>query len=68
MEELLAKIWSEVIGVERVGIHDNFFELGGHSLMAMRLSSIMSAATKRDISAEVFVPVPEHCGAFRCYE
>ena len=34
IQEKLARIWSEVLKVEKVGIHDNFFELGGHSLKA----------------------------------
>ncbi|HVS00258.1 MAG TPA: amino acid adenylation domain-containing protein, partial [Thermoanaerobaculia bacterium] len=39
VEELLAGIWTEVLGVERVGIHQDFFALGGHSLLATRVMS-----------------------------
>src|SRR6185295_10073651 len=33
-EGAAAKVWSEILGRTRIGIHDNFFELGGHSLLA----------------------------------
>jgi amino acid adenylation domain-containing protein len=39
VEEQLATIWREVLGVDRIGIRDNFFERGGHSLLATRLAS-----------------------------
>jgi len=38
-EELLAAIWAEVLGLEKVGIEENFFEIGGHSLKAMQAIS-----------------------------
>jgi thioesterase domain-containing protein/acyl carrier protein len=37
VEERLARIWENVLGVEPIGVRDNFFELGGHSLSAARL-------------------------------
>ncbi len=37
MEQILAKIWTRVLKVERVGAFDDFFELGGHSLIATQV-------------------------------
>ncbi|WP_279450806.1 condensation domain-containing protein [Aeromonas hydrophila] len=39
IEIFVAELWSELLGVERIGRDDNFFALGGHSLMAVRLIS-----------------------------
>jgi amino acid adenylation domain-containing protein/non-ribosomal peptide synthase protein (TIGR01720 family) len=38
-EEVLARIWSEVLGVERVGVHDNLFELGGDSILSLQVTA-----------------------------
>jgi amino acid adenylation domain-containing protein len=38
-ETMLAAVWSDLLGIDRIGRHDNFFELGGHSLLAVRVIS-----------------------------
>jgi non-ribosomal peptide synthase protein (TIGR01720 family) len=38
-ETVLARVWQDVLGVERVGLHDDFFELGGDSILAIQVAS-----------------------------
>ncbi|WP_141699581.1 non-ribosomal peptide synthetase, partial [Pseudomonas sp. BIOMIG1BDMA] len=52
VEQTLAALWQELLGVERVGRHDNFFELGGHSLLAVKLIERMR---QLELSADVRV-------------
>jgi acyl transferase domain-containing protein/acyl carrier protein len=49
IEKTIAKIWQEVIGFEKIGIHDNFFELGGHSLLAVQVTSRLRETFKLDL-------------------
>jgi hypothetical protein len=51
VEQALAEIWGEVLGVERVGRRDHFFELGGHSLLVVRVTSRIRQAL--DVEVEL---------------
>lgn len=52
-EAFLAQLWSELLQVERVGIHDNFFALGGHSLLATQAVSRINERLECDIALRV---------------
>ena len=48
-EVLVASVWSQVLGVETVGVLDNFFDLGGHSLMATRVIARIRSNVEIDL-------------------
>ncbi len=58
VEEELAALWREVLGVERVGVEDSFFELGGHSLLAAQLFSRLRERVQVELSLREFYRRP----------
>jgi hypothetical protein len=52
-EKLLAGIWTQVLGLERIDVCDNFFDIGGHSLLAIRLLSRVRETFKLELPLRV---------------
>lgn len=50
LEQKLAEIWQEVLGLTKVGIHDNFFEIGGHSLAMVKVHATLCEHLQKEIS------------------
>ena len=57
-EELLADIWREVLGLDRVDVHANFFELGGHSLLATQVITRLYEALNVELPLAQFFIAP----------
>jgi len=58
IEELLAGLWANLLGVEQIGINDNFFDLGGHSLLATQVISRLREAFKVEVPLRSIFETP----------
>ncbi|WP_142248360.1 non-ribosomal peptide synthetase, partial [Mycobacterium colombiense] len=58
IEEILAGIFAQVLGVEPVGVDDSFFDLGGDSLSAMRLIAAVNTALDAGVSVRTLFEAP----------
>ncbi|MBD2293363.1 amino acid adenylation domain-containing protein [Anabaena sphaerica FACHB-251] len=55
VEKSIAKVWQQVLQLEKVGVNDNFFDLGGHSLLVVQLNNKLREILHRDLSVvEIF--------------
>jgi len=57
-ERLIAEVWADVLGVDRVGRTDNFFELGGDSIISVRVVSRLRAALGVEVSPRMLFTGP----------
>ncbi|MET9701341.1 condensation domain-containing protein, partial [Streptomyces sp. NPDC006529] len=57
-ERILAGIWADVLGVERVGVHDNFFDLGGDSILTIQVVSRARRALGGSLSPRLLFEAP----------
>jgi amino acid adenylation domain-containing protein/non-ribosomal peptide synthase protein (TIGR01720 family) len=64
-EQVLAGIFGEVLGLDRVGVHDNFFELGGDSILTIQVVSRVRSLMAVELSPRVVFDTPDIAGLAR---
>jgi acyl transferase domain-containing protein/acyl carrier protein len=58
VEQGVAEIWQELLGVQQISVHDDFFEIGGHSLLALLMISRLRKSFQAEISMSEFFDAP----------
>ncbi|MCD6025800.1 MAG: putative polyketide synthase [Solimicrobium sp.] len=58
VEHEIAGIWSQLLGIEKIGVTDNFFDLGGHSLLATQINARINARFDIPLTLENFFDMP----------
>src|SRR5262249_5206626 len=67
-EEVVASVWSELLGVDRVGVYDDLFELGAHSLMLTRAAARLREQFEVEIPLQCFFDSPTVAGLTEALE
>jgi hypothetical protein len=62
VEQLVADVWSSVLGIGPIGIHENFVDLGGHSLLALQIISKIRTAYRINFTLRDFFEGPTIAG------
>lgn len=57
-EKEIGRVWTDLLGVELIGIHDNFFEMGGHSLLVIQAIARLRDRFRVDLGVTVFFERP----------
>jgi acyl carrier protein len=58
MEQEVARLWTEILDLDRLGIHDNFFDIGGHSLRATQVITRLSQLFQVDLPLRLIFEAP----------
>jgi acyl transferase domain-containing protein/acyl carrier protein len=58
LEQMVASVWQEFLGIEEVGIHDHFFELGGNSLISMLIVSRLGKMLQKPLTVTTLFEGP----------
>mgnify|MGYP001106864068 CR=1 FL=1 len=58
IEQHIAKVWQDVLGIEKVGIYNNFFEVGGNSLLLVQVSSKLQELFQMELQVVELLKYP----------